>query len=219
MSVTTNIPQVKLSLSKLQRMMKFANIKLINEVGKAVQDYMIKKHLPSKFTLRGKWYMPRSKFGLRLRFARSGRPEAILGTAAPWMLLQETGGRKRPAPGRGKFAVATGARANPSQRIASAKYVSKIADRAKATKGQRAFWAKMPDGRALLISRSGRGKKGKKATKVEYSTIRSAPIKARFGFIPTAIREVRKRLPRYWKIIWRQEVEEAMRRAAAKASK
>lgn len=56
------------------------------------------------FTTRGSWYLPSSKFGVRITAATKARLESTLKTAADWLIPHETGEDKT-ARGGGLLAV------------------------------------------------------------------------------------------------------------------
>lgn len=87
-------------LKNAEKQALFATARTLNDCADAVVDYTVNTLLPEKFTLRSKgrkWWMMGNAFGVKRlkRALRKQQPmEAIAGTRAPWMVLQEEGGQK-----------------------------------------------------------------------------------------------------------------------------
>jgi hypothetical protein len=70
------------------------------------------KALPKQFTLRGQWFQPSNRFGIKINPARrDGEPVASVYTRADWLDIQEEGGTKR---GAGRIAIPVEARRSPT---------------------------------------------------------------------------------------------------------
>jgi hypothetical protein len=64
------------------------------------------------FTTRGTWYLPGSRFGVRITPATKGRLEAAVKTAADWLIPHETG-EDKVASGGGLLAIPLAGRGRP----------------------------------------------------------------------------------------------------------
>lgn len=53
--------------------------------------------LKSTFTLRGSWYEPGNRFGIKIEAAKRDKLEAAVQTRADWLEIHETGGERRPS--------------------------------------------------------------------------------------------------------------------------
>lgn len=194
-------------LKKISRAIKWAHIRSINDVGEAVQHHMVNDHFPKTFTLRGKWYMPRNKYGIKLYKAYRGRNFAVIGTSAPWMALHDKGGIKTPqqtarqaAAGKSNkfFAVAESARTSHAAKVRRPKYISRIAPLTKMDP-PKARWVSVKKGnsnRLLLINYSKTRSDGKGV--VEYSALRSARIKPVLRFEQVAQMVVARKYNSIW---------------------
>lgn len=79
--------------------MSRAESKALNDTAVQLQEHSIKSLLPSRFTLRGKgtrWFQPRQRFGVNVKFANPNSLVATVGSRADWLRLHERGGTKTP---------------------------------------------------------------------------------------------------------------------------
>lgn len=86
------------TLREAQRQVPFASSQACNDTAKDVQTWTIRDRLPQAFTLRARgapWWKPGTRMGFNIKFASKAKPEAVLGSQADWMKLQEEGGTKR----------------------------------------------------------------------------------------------------------------------------
>lgn len=83
-------------VSDIKKQVDYANVRAVNKVLLLTQDKTVNQLLPKKFTLRTKWWQPRTRFGFNIAFAKKDNPEGTLGSRAPWLKLQEEGGTKTP---------------------------------------------------------------------------------------------------------------------------
>lgn len=76
-----------------------AESRALNDTAVQLQSHATQSLLPSKFTLRGKgtrWYEPRQRFGINIKFANLNSLAATVGSRADWLRLHEKGGVKTP---------------------------------------------------------------------------------------------------------------------------
>lgn len=73
----------------------FALAASLTAVAKEGQGEVI-KDLQGTFTLRGQWFKPSNRFGIRVTPARKTQLWSEVKTAADWLALHETGGTKTP---------------------------------------------------------------------------------------------------------------------------
>ena len=90
------IEDVKRVLSSINRQVAFAASKALNATAIKVQDHEVKHELPDNLKLRGKWFTPRTKYGVNIKFARRDNLVAVVGSMANWLGLVDTGGTKTP---------------------------------------------------------------------------------------------------------------------------
>jgi len=93
------LDQAMAGVRNLPKQAKFALTQAVNETAKAVQTHTVSNLLPSRFTLRAKgapWQKPGTRMGFNIKFAKrsQAQPEAIIGSRADWLTLQEQGGIK-----------------------------------------------------------------------------------------------------------------------------
>ena len=104
----TGMKEAQRAVSKVSKQTPFATMKAINATAADLQKYAIKKILPDNLTIRAKgkpWHVARQKYGFNISpFAKKDRLEAHVGSRAPWLQLQETGGTKR---AKGSLAIPT----------------------------------------------------------------------------------------------------------------
>jgi hypothetical protein len=87
----------------LDSQLLYAAAVALTKTAKQSQSEVIKA-IRSTFTTRGNWYLPGSKFGVRITPATKARLESTLKTAADWLIPHETGEDKT-ARGGGLLAV------------------------------------------------------------------------------------------------------------------
>jgi hypothetical protein len=74
----------------LDRQIVFAAARALTMTGQDAQQASIEA-IKSTFTVRGTWYLPSNRFGIRLDPATVDRLEAVLSTMADWLIPHETG--------------------------------------------------------------------------------------------------------------------------------
>jgi len=113
----------------------------------------VQRKLENKFTIRGPWWKPRNKFGIKMKPAEKvDNPiAAYVGTMADWLELHEDGGIKRPRGGR--IAI-------PSKNVRRTKR-QKIIKSERPRNLKRSFTAKTKKGNELIFKVTGRGKRRK----------------------------------------------------------
>jgi hypothetical protein len=90
------LSEVKGFLTGVQKQVAFAASRAINKTAIKVQEHEVNKELPGSLKLRTKWFQPRTKFGVNIRFSSKARLFATVGSQAPWLKLVEQGGKKLP---------------------------------------------------------------------------------------------------------------------------
>src|SRR5208283_344306 len=101
------IKEITDKLSDLQQnQIPFALSKALNTTAYAVQDNIFKT-LPDQFKLRTGWWQPRSPWGFKVVKAEKRNLIVTVGTEAPWMMLQESGGLKVAHNGHKYIAIPT----------------------------------------------------------------------------------------------------------------
>lgn len=86
------------TIKEAQRQVPYASARACNDTALQVQRWTISERLPEAFTLRARgapWWKPGTRLGFNIKFANKANPEAVLGTQADWMKIQETGGTKQ----------------------------------------------------------------------------------------------------------------------------
>jgi hypothetical protein len=95
------------TLTNAQRQIPFAASQACNDTARDVQQWTINERLPEAFTLRSRgapWWRPGTRMGFNITFARKTNLQAIIGSRAEWLKLQEEGGTKQRA---GSLAIPT----------------------------------------------------------------------------------------------------------------
>ena len=188
----------------LDRQLVYAAARALTQTAKQSQAASIEA-IKSTFTTRGSWYLPSSRFGIRIDPATKQKLEAVVKTAADWLALHETGGDKTPL---GKFiAIPTSNVRRSEGQIIPPELRPRNLDRAfvltlkpgtsKATQRNRArgrtpFAARAgPEGTRILFQRYGSGRGDIRAM---YILERRARIRKRSTVIEPTVRTVASRL-------------------------
>lgn len=151
------------------------------------------------FIVRTGWPKPSTPFGIKIIPARKDTQQAVIYNVAPFMMLQETGGRKVTVTGRKYLAIPTSAvKRTKRELIARSNYPSALMQR-----GKGGFIARLGSGKLALIKRSG---KGRTTLTVMYTLQPEARIKPAWGFEQTGIDTV----DRVWKNNWYIEMGKAI---------
>lgn len=164
----------------IEKQIPFATARTLTQTAKDAQDTVLGE-LPNTFTLRGVWFKPRNKFGIKIKPAKKTDLQAEIGTNADWLELHETGGTKKP---RGQhLAIPTG----NVRRIKSGK-ISKV-NRPKNLK--RSFVANTKSGK-VLFQRKYRGKRSQIVAL--YNLEKRAKIRKRSTVVEPSIKTIKARL-------------------------
>jgi hypothetical protein len=94
---TSTDPVIK-GLKSLQKQIRFAAANACNKTAKEVQDFTINQLLPDEFELRSRgqpWQKPGGKMGFNILYANKETVQAVIGSQADWLKLQESGGVKK----------------------------------------------------------------------------------------------------------------------------
>jgi hypothetical protein len=167
-----------------KRELPFALAKALTKTAQDVQAKVI-SGLPSRFTLRTKWFQPNTPFGFKIEKATKTNLVAKVYTRAPWMQLQETGGVKQ-APGKRlaiPFLERPGTRPGVVFGVKRTKRDLIMKSQKPQALGSKAFILKGKKG-DLLAMRTGRGKRS--ILRILYGLEPKANIKARLHFAETA---------------------------------
>lgn len=166
--------------AQIAKQLPFATARTLTQTAKDAQDEILHT-LPQTFTLRGVWFKPRNKFGIKIRPATKRDLEAETGTNADWLELHETSGVKRP---RGShLAIPT----ENIRRLKSGK-ISKV-NRPRNLK--RSFVLQTKNGRVLFQRKF----KGKRSHIVAlYNLEKRAKIKKQSTVIEPATRTIKARI-------------------------
>lgn len=87
------VEEVARITNRFARQMTFAATKAINETLEGAQRETIES-LQRHFIVRGTWYRPQQKYGIKAKFSRLNDLTASLYTAADWLVEHETGGTR-----------------------------------------------------------------------------------------------------------------------------
>lgn len=138
--------------------------------------------LKGTFTLRGSWFQPNMRFGIKRQMARGENLQAVIGTNADWLIPHETGTDKLPK--GGNLAV-------PTENVRRTKRM--IIPRAQRPKGlgEKAFVLKSRRGPVLAV-RITRGKN--KGIRVLYGLEKKVRIKRVHVFFDPINKVVKRRL-------------------------
>jgi len=82
--------------------------------------------LPSRFVLRTSWWKPRTRYGFNIKPAKKNYLAAEIFTRAPWMVLHEEGGIKKPIESRTLAIPTENIRRDIRQKITKSKLPSAI---------------------------------------------------------------------------------------------
>lgn len=74
----------------LDRQLVYAAARALTRTAKDSQEEVIKS-LRAAFTVRGTWYLPSNRFGIRIEPATVTRLESVVKTLADWLIPHETG--------------------------------------------------------------------------------------------------------------------------------
>jgi hypothetical protein len=121
-----------------------------------------------EFTLRGKWYQPKNRYGFNIKYANKSYPVATVFTRADWLALHTEGGVKSSS---GRLAIPTADVKRNKQDMV------KRGSKPRAIKGS--FLMHTQKGDAIAV-RKGRGKSKKLV--IMYWLEDKARIKKRFDF-------------------------------------
>lgn len=137
--------------------------------------------LRSTFTLRGTWYEPGNRFGIKIEAAKRDKLEAAVQTRADWLEIHETGGTRRPT--KNYLAVPTDlVRRNKRQIIPRTQRPRNL---------QRSFVLQTKSGPILFVRRG----RGKRSTIIPlYSLEKSVPVKKQSTFFEPISEVVKKHL-------------------------
>jgi len=80
---------------KIVKQFTFAGAVALTKTAKEGQAAII-SNLPNEFTIRGNWFQPSNKFGIRIQPAKKDKLVAVVGTNADWLEKFETGADKTP---------------------------------------------------------------------------------------------------------------------------
>lgn len=167
--IDSNIKRVSDSLRNVARQVPFATAKALNQTARDVQQAE-GENLQQRLTVRTDWWKPGRALGINIRFASKSNLEATVGSRAPWLQFQESGGTKVPTKKALAVAVVGGAR--PS-------FTSPIPRRNMPRRLRETFVKASPSGSLSIFQRVGQG------IRRMFGLIPSARIKAVLGYRET----------------------------------
>lgn len=171
------------SPEKIARNIQFGTVRGLTQTAKEGQTAVIGA-LKGAFTLRGNWFQPFSKYGIRITPATMASMQAEIYSAADWLAKQEKGGEVFPYKGGTYLAIPTGnVRRSKSQIIQRAQRPKNLKD---------AFVINSKNGAKLLVQKHGRGRK--KQIVVLYVLVPKIKVKEQHVFYDPIEKVVKRRL-------------------------
>jgi hypothetical protein len=137
------------SADKINKQIDFGTAVGLTKTAKEGQTAVIGA-LKGSFTLRGTWFQPSSKVGIRIKPATKTNLKAEITTAADWILKQIKGGQYFPFKGNMLAIPTENVRRNKRMIIPRGQRPLRL---------QKAFVIKTAGGASILFQRKGRGKK------------------------------------------------------------
>jgi len=178
-------------MGKFGKQIPFAESKAINNTSLKVQAFEV-KNIKTNFTTRSKWYLPRRRFGVNVKFANKRNLIGRIFSLAPWLQQHESGGtktrkKKTPKQSKSKLLMPIREIRKDKTRLIPKKFspAKLLADPTK----KRVFFIDTPGG-GLLLQRKGKGKKSK--TKVLFFAETKAKIKPTLHFVKTGSKIINK---------------------------
>lgn len=169
MKIDIKMTSVKKMLENLAaRQLPYTFARALTMTAQDAQSKIISQ-LPSQFILRTMWWKPRTRYGFNIRPAKKNYLVAEIFTRAPWMILQEEGGIKKPIESRTLAIPTENVRKDIRRKIAKSKLPSALMNAPK----RRAF---------ILPTRSGPvmfRRVSKKKIKAMYVLEKQAQIRPR----------------------------------------
>lgn len=166
---------------KILSQLNYATAVALTKTAKDAQAQVLKE-LPNNFTLRGNWFNPSNKFGVKIKAATKQSLEAQVSTAASWLTEHELGREKFPF--RNFLAVpTTNVRRNKKQIIQRMQRPRNL---------KNSYVIATKSGNSLLLQKKGRGKN--KQNVVMYVLIPKAKIKKQSTFYAPVEQTIRKNL-------------------------
>lgn len=167
---------------KIAKQFAFASAQALTKTAKEAQIAIIDQ-LPEHFTLRGNWFQPGYKFGIKIKPAKKDNLKAIVGTDADWLEKFETGADKTP---RNKFL------AIPTDNVRRSKrQIIQRGQRPGALRGKGDVVLQTKSGPVLFV-RQGRGKN--KRLVALYNLEVKAKIRKNSAVIEPAVKVINGRL-------------------------
>lgn len=165
--ISSNISHISRSISNIEKQTNYGVVIGLNKLAEHIQKSELES-AKQEFTLRGKWYQPKSRYGFNIKYANKSYPVATVFTRADWLALHTEGGIKSSG---GRIAIPTAeVKRNKQDMI-------KRGSKPRAIKGS--FLMKTSKGDAIAV-RKGRGKSKKLV--IMYWLENKARIKKRFDF-------------------------------------
>ena len=166
-----------------KKQLPFAMAKALTDTANDARDHYVDNILGQKYTLRGKWYKARTRFGFNVKKATKHDLTAVVYTRADWMRLHEKGGIKKPQSTH--LAI-------PTELIRRSKKTGKIS---KAMRPKQV----MASGKGFIANKGGQKmimrRRTKKIVEPIYLLERQARIKPTMDFKRSITSVVRRKFP------------------------
>lgn len=88
--------QIRADFNRVQNKISKGFAKGLTAIAKAGQEESI-RDINATFTVRGQWFQPSNRFGIKVKTAKAENLKAEVTTLASWLVLHETGGTKQPS--------------------------------------------------------------------------------------------------------------------------
>lgn len=167
---------------KIVKQFTFAGAVALTKTAKEGQAAII-QNLPNEFIIRGNWFQPSNKFGIRIQPAKKDKLVAVVGTNADWLEKFETGADKTP---KNQYL------AIPTDNVRRTKrMIIQKSQRPSGLRGKGDVVLQTKSGPVLFV-RQGRGKKKKLVALYNLET--KAKIKKHSAVIEPAVKVINGRL-------------------------
>jgi hypothetical protein len=175
--------------ARMAKQLPFAAAKALTQTAKDAQKDIL-GGLPDHFTLRGNWFNPSNKFGIKIQPATKTDLVARVGTMADWLIIQEEGGTKKP---RGSnLAIPTeNVRRNKKDIIQKSQRPRALGSKAFILKIKRAG---ANQGHSIIFTRKGKGKRSELVAL--YNLTKQAKIRRNSGVIDPGLKSIVQNLNR-----------------------
>jgi len=91
--ISIKMNDISRSLGNIEKQTNYGVVIGLNKLAEHIRISEMKA-AKSNFTLRGKWYQPKNRYGFNIKFASKKLPEAMVYTRADWLEKHTEGGIK-----------------------------------------------------------------------------------------------------------------------------